>query len=54
MTVKTLWDLANAHARNCAIETLAGDQARAGVFATMYAETVLEIVKLEGVATVGQ
>lgn len=49
-----LWDMANAHARNCAAETLAGDLAKAGRFATMYAEVVTEIAKIEGAASVGQ
>lgn len=52
--VELLWDMANAHARNCAIETLAGNHAKAGRFATMYAETVLEIDKRELVASVSK
>lgn len=53
-TVDLLWDMANAHARNCATETLVGNTKKAGAFATMYAETVTEIRKLEGAATVSK
>ncbi len=49
-----LHDMANAHARNCAQEVLSGNHAKAGRFATMYAETVTEIEKLEGAATVSK
>lgn len=52
--VGLLWDMANAHARNCAQETLTGNQAKAASFATMYAETVAEIDKLETVASVSK
>lgn len=49
-----LWDIANAHARNCAQETLAGNHAKAHRFATMYAEAVAEIDKREHVASVAK
>lgn len=49
-----LWDMANAHARNCAQETLRGDHAKANRFATMYEETVAEIDKLGFVASVAK
>lgn len=52
--IALLWDMVNAHARNCAIETLAGRHDRAKNFATMYAETLAELRAAENLASVSQ